>query len=194
MFFKNNNGFHILTKISKVLSDNLSTLEDKNNLYPTCNIVFPLITAFREHIQNVHPLPCSFCPRKFHSQFNLTTHLKRHLQIKPFVCEQCNKSFASRVKLQDHINNHLNIKPYTCSIHIRKQHQSNGTPKDFYCHCGEVFHSLKKLAWHKETHEDKPKQCLWCSERLVHSTSLIRHIRRSHDSSYLTTIHLPFCL
>jgi len=22
--------------------------------------------------------------------------------------------------------------------HIRKQHQSNGTPKDFYCHCGEV--------------------------------------------------------
>jgi len=113
--------------------------------------VFPLITEFREHIQNIHPLPCSFCPRKFHSQFNLTTHLKRHLQIKPFVCEQCNKSFASRVKLQDHMNGHLNIKPYTCSMcdqafscksnlnsHIRKQHQSNGTPKDFYCHCGEV--------------------------------------------------------
>lgn len=114
-------------------------------------MVFPLITDFREHIQNIHPLPCSFCPRKFHSQFNLTTHLKRHLQIKPFVCEQCNKSFASRVKLQDHMNGHLNIKPYTCSMcdqafscksnlnsHIRKQHQSNGTPKDFYCHCGEV--------------------------------------------------------
>ncbi|KAE9539787.1 hypothetical protein AGLY_005039 [Aphis glycines] len=178
----------------------IDTHKDKNNLCPTCNTVFPMITDFREHILNVHPLTCSFCSRKFHSQFNLTTHLKRHLQIKPYVCEQCHKCFVSRVKLQDHMNGHLNIKPYTCSMceqafscksnlnsHIRKLHQANATPKDFYCHCGEVFHSLKKLAWHKETHEDKPKQCPWCSERFVHVTSLTRHIRRSHDSSYLPT-------
>lgn len=124
---------------------------DKNNLCPTCNTVFPTITEFRDHILNVHPLICSFCSRQFHSQFNLTTHLKRHLQIKPYVCEQCNKCFVSRVKLQDHMNGHLNIKPYNCSrcdlafrckanlnSHIRKQHQPTGTPKDFYCHCGEV--------------------------------------------------------
>lgn len=33
----------------------------------------------------------------------------------------------------------------------------------------------------------KPKQCQWCSERFVHVTSLTRHIRRSHDPSYLPT-------
>lgn len=110
-----------------------------------------MIAEFRDHILNVHPLICSFCSRKFYSQFSLTTHLKRHLQIKPYVCEQCNKSFVSRVKLQDHINCHLNIKPYACSrcdltfgckanlnSHMRKQHQTTGTPIDFYCHCGEV--------------------------------------------------------
>lgn len=110
-----------------------------------------MITEFREHISNVHPLSCGFCDKEFHSQFSLTTHLKRHLQIKPYVCEQCKKSFVSRVKLQDHINGHLNIKPYCCNhcdlafrckanlnSHIRKQHQANGTPKDFFCHCGEV--------------------------------------------------------
>lgn len=110
-----------------------------------------MITEFRDHILKVHPLICSFCSRIFHSQFNLTTHLKRHLQIKPYVCSQCNKSFVSRVRLQDHMNGHLNIKPYPCTrcdltfrcranlnSHMRKQHSSTGTLKDFYCHCGEV--------------------------------------------------------
>lgn len=124
---------------------------DKSNLCPTCNKVFPALTEFREHISNVHPLICSFCAKKFHSQPNLTLHLKRHLQIKPFVCDHCSKSFLCRYKLQDHLNGHLNIKPYKCSCcdlafgskanlnnHLRKQHQSAKTPKDFYCHCGEV--------------------------------------------------------
>lgn len=124
---------------------------DKNNLCPTCDTVFPMVSDFRDHIQNVHPLTCSFCTKQFHSQFTLTAHLKRHLQIKPYVCEQCHKSFASRIRLQDHMNGHLNIKPYSCSScdltfrcranlysHTRKVHQAVGIPKDFYCHCGEV--------------------------------------------------------
>ncbi|VVC29289.1 Hypothetical protein CINCED_3A011086 [Cinara cedri] len=174
--------------------------KDKNNLCPTCDTVFPMVSDFRDHIQNVHPLACNFCSKKFYSQFTLTTHLKRHLQIRPYACDQCHKCFVSRIKLQDHMNGHLNIKPYSCThcdlsfrckanlySHTRKTHQTIGIPKDFYCHCGEVFTSLKKLDWHKETHEVKPKQCQWCSERFVHLTSLTRHIRRAHDSSYLPT-------
>lgn len=110
-----------------------------------------MVTEFRDHIMNVHPLVCSFCSRQFRSQFSLTTHLKRHLQIKPYNCDHCEKSFVSRVQLQDHINGHLNIKPYNCdrcdhsfrcranlNSHIRKLHEPSGSQKDFYCHCGEV--------------------------------------------------------
>lgn len=57
--------------------------------------------------------------------------------------------------------------------------------KDYICHCGEVFHSKKKLEWHKEIHDAKPKSCPFCIERFVHAVSLTRHIRRAHDNRYV---------
>lgn len=48
-----------------------------------------------------------------------------------------------------------------------------------------MFHSKKKLAWHKEIHEAKPKACTHCSEKFLHMSSLTRHMRRAHNENYV---------
>jgi uncharacterized Zn-finger protein len=63
--------------------------------------------------------------------------------------------------------------------------------KEYFCDCGEPFPTRKKLAWHKETHLEKPRQCSFCSEKYVHSASLTRHIRKMHDSHYLPPDEAP---
>lgn len=61
--------------------------------------------------------------------------------------------------------------------------------RDFVCQCGVVFHSRAKLQWHQETHADKPRACLYCSDKFVHAASLTRHVRRSHNEYFLAERH-----
>ena len=49
----------------------------------------------------------------------------------------------------------------------------------------QVCQSKKKLEWHKEIHDDRPKSCHYCSEKFVHTVSLTRHIRKAHDRRYV---------
>ena len=59
-------------------------------------------------------------------------------------------------------------------------------PKELYCNCGLVFQTQRALDWHvEEIHERVPKQCIYCSEVFVHSTSLTRHIRLRHENSFM---------
>uniref|UniRef100_A0A1B6DDE6 C2H2-type domain-containing protein n=1 Tax=Clastoptera arizonana TaxID=38151 RepID=A0A1B6DDE6_9HEMI len=165
----------------------------------TCNDCFPNSKSFKEHIAKVHPLECIDCGKCFQNRGNLNLHQKRHLKIRPFHCTVCDKSFTTKQKLLEHENGHSGNRPFKCNLCERTfmrysnliQHRNfhhlkiKRKVKDYFCHCGEVFHSVKKLEWHKEIHDPKPKQCLYCNQKFVHSASLTRHIRHNHDNAYL---------
>ncbi|XP_065169757.1 uncharacterized protein [Atheta coriaria] len=164
-----------------------------------CGECFAAEPAYTEHL-SVHPLECLFCGKYFHRAHNMAMHIKRHLGIRPFQCPTCGKHFFTRQKLQEHQYIHTGEAPLKCGLcdetfkrysnliqHRNRRHLNlKRRQKDFICAtCGDVFHSKKKLAWHKEVHENRPKACLFCSEKFVHQSSLTRHVRRAHNERFV---------
>ncbi|KAL0124753.1 hypothetical protein PUN28_006540 [Cardiocondyla obscurior] len=163
-----------------------------------CNEEFPTVFLFNNHLK-IHPLECGQCGKYFYRKQNFKLHMKRHLGIKPFSCTVCDKAFLTKQKLEEHTNGHTGNAPVKCSLcnetfrrysnltqHKNRHHLNiKKKLKDYICHCGEVFHSKKKLAWHKEVHDEKPKTCTYCSERFIHMASLTRHMRRAHNRRYV---------
>ncbi|XP_047118951.1 zinc finger protein 711 [Schistocerca piceifrons] len=168
------------------------------HICPTCQEAFSTDVLYRAHLK-IHPLECKYCGKFFTRHQNLNLHTNRHLGIKPFKCGVCDKSFITKQKLTEHTNVHTGEAPIRCDlccetfrrysnlIQHKNRHHLNlkKKVKDFICQCGEVFHTKKKLEWHKETHDAKPKSCGFCSVRFVHAVSLTRHIRKAHDSRYV---------
>lgn len=164
----------------------------------TCNELFPNEYKYTAHLK-IHPLECKLCGKLFYRRQNIQLHMKRHLGLKPFTCEICQKSFVTRQKHDEHKNVHTGESPIKCNLCDEKfrrysnlvQHRNRHhlhmkkKIKDYICQCGEIFHSKKKLAWHKEIHESKPKACTQCSEKFLHMSSLTRHMRRAHNEKYL---------
>lgn len=161
-----------------------------------CYQTFVTIKQYDSHLA-IHPAECFTCSRTFQHWVNLSVHLKRHLNIRDYACTICPKRFVRRQALVEHLNVHTGNAPLKCKlcprtfrrysnlIHHRKRTHLNIRPqKDFICACGEVFHSEAKMAWHRETHDTKPKCCPFCRERFVHRTSLSRHIRLSHKERF----------
>lgn len=183
----------------KELIKHKRSVHDRKKKCGTCEMIFTNYMLYNEHTAKVHPIECKVCGKLSTTRSAANAHSKSHLKLKPYQCTVCDKSFISRIKLNDHNNTHSGEAPYKCSMcNMSFRRQSNLIQhknslhlkikkkiKDYFCHCGEIFHSIKKLLWHKEIHESKPKQCMYCSERYVHTTSLTRHIRHAHDSTYL---------
>lgn len=179
-----------LQKVHKILNE--------KHKCKTCQEQFPSEIKFTEHLK-VHPLECNLCGKNFYRRYNLYIHLKRHYNIRPHKCDTCGKSFLTRQKLQEHTNVHTRDAPIKCTmcdetfrrhsnlVQHRNKHHFNIKKKykDYVCHCGEVFHSKNKLNWHKEIHDTKPKSCTYCHEKFIHTSSLTRHIRRSHNQNYV---------
>lgn len=172
--------------------------KEKKNVCATCKEVFTSDAEYQSHLKT-HPLECLQCGKYFYRRQNLELHLKRHLGIKPHKCTICDKAFVTKQKLAEHTNSHTGNAPIKCPLcdetfrrysnliqHKNRHHMKiKKKVRDFICHCGEIFHSKKKLEWHKEIHEEKPKCCTYCSERFVHASSLTRHIRKAHDCRYV---------
>ncbi|XP_003703788.1 uncharacterized protein LOC100880868 [Megachile rotundata] len=163
-----------------------------------CNEEFPSVLLFNAHLK-IHPLECSQCGKYFYRKQNFKLHMKRHLGIKPFPCTVCDKTFLTKQKLDEHTNGHTGNAPVKCNLcnetfrrysnltqHKNRHHLNiKKKLKDYICHCGEIFHTKKKLAWHKETHDEKPKACTYCNERFIHMASLTRHMRRAHNRRFV---------
>ncbi|CAG4933627.1 unnamed protein product [Parnassius apollo] len=171
----------------------------KDFVCPTCKVDQETDTAFHAHLK-IHPLECLTCGKCFFRRANLALHIKTHLGIKNFKCDVCEKRFVTRQKLAEHHNVHTGRTPIKCTVcddtfrrysnmvqHRDRHHfHKRAKVRDYVCHCGAVFHSRAKLHWHKETHEEKPKSCLYCSDKFVHAASLTRHVRRTHNEYYLS--------
>ena len=163
-----------------------------------CNEEFASVASFNMHLK-IHPLECGQCGKYFYRKQNFKLHMKRHLGIKPFPCTLCDKAFLTKQKLDEHTNGHTGNAPVKCNLcnetfrrysnltqHKNRHHLNiKKKLKDYICHCGEVFHTKKKLAWHKETHDEKPKACTYCNERFIHMASLTRHMRRAHNRRFV---------
>ncbi|XP_066584047.1 uncharacterized protein [Prorops nasuta] len=163
-----------------------------------CNQEFPSVILFNAHLK-IHPMECGQCGKYFYRKQNFKLHMKRHLGIKPFPCTVCDKAFLTKQKLDEHTNGHTGNAPVKCNLcnetfrrysnltqHKNRHHLNiKKKLKDYICHCGEVFHTKKKLAWHKETHDEKPKACTYCNERFIHMASLTRHMRRAHNRRFV---------
>lgn len=166
---------------------------------PTCKVDQLSDAAFHAHLK-IHPLECLTCGKCFFRRANLALHIKMHLGIKNYKCEVCEKRFLTRQKLSEHHNTHTGRSPVKCTVcddtfrrysnmvqHRDRHHlQKKAKVRDYVCQCGAVFHSRAKLLWHKETHDERPKACLYCSDKFVHAASLTRHVRRSHNEYYLS--------
>lgn len=172
-------------------------VEANTYLCMVCKERFNSIKSFDSHM-SIHPAECYTCGRLFKHWINLNIHLKRHLNIRDYTCVHCDKNFVLRQNLLEHLNTHSGESPLQCKlcskrfrrysnlIQHRNRHHLKIRPKekDFICACGEVFHSAAKIAWHRETHEMKPKCCPYCRERFMHRNSLSRHIRLSHAERF----------
>ncbi|XP_056631842.1 zinc finger protein 420 [Diorhabda sublineata] len=164
----------------------------------TCGEYFPTEYTYTDHLK-IHPLECRLCGKLFYRRHNMKLHMKRHLGLKPYKCDLCDKSFVTRQKHDEHKNVHTGDAPIKCNLcdekfrrhsnlvqHRNRHHfQLKKKVKDYICHCGEIFHSKKKLAWHKEIHDPKPKACSQCNEKFLHMSSLTRHMRRAHNDKFL---------
>lgn len=162
-----------------------------------CHERFNSIKALSAHF-TVHPAECYICGRTFKTWLNFSVHMKRHLNIREYSCLHCTKKFVLRQNLLEHMNTHSGDTPFQCKscpkrfrrysnlVQHRNRHHLKIRPKekDYICVCGEVFHSAAKIAWHKETHDTKPKCCPYCRERFMHKNSLSRHIRLSHTEQF----------
>lgn len=168
----------------------------------TCEEVFPNDYKFSEHLR-IHPLECKLCGRLFYRRQNIQLHMRRHLGIKPYKCDVCEKAFLTKQKLDEHRNIHTGEAPIKCNlcdetfrrhsnlVQHRNRHHLNikKKVKDYICFCKEIFHSKKKLAWHKEIHAARPKSCTQCNEKFIHMSSLTRHMRRAHNDRFLPKGH-----
>ncbi|XP_076668300.1 uncharacterized protein LOC143368940 isoform X1 [Andrena cerasifolii] len=170
----------------------------ENTKCQICQEEFSSVLLFNAHLK-VHPLECSQCGKYFYRKQNFKLHMKRHLGIKPFPCKVCDKAFLTKQKLDEHTNGHTGNAPVKCNLcnetfrrysnltqHKNRHHLNiKKKLKDYICQCGEIFHTKKKLAWHKETHDEKPKACTYCNERFIHMASLTRHMRRAHNRRFV---------
>lgn len=201
-------------KTAKQLSQHMSSKhKDQKYQCTTCGETFDKERNYYDHLM-VHPAECQLCGKTFVRRKYLALHMRWHMDEKPHKCVSCNKSFVTKQKLDEHMNTHtgnapikcvdcdMTFKRYSNMIQHRNRHHLNLKPKtkDYICHCGEVLHSKKKLEWHKEIHEMKPKSCHYCAEKFVHTASLTRHVRRAHDSRYVPSkkregenIECPIC-
>lgn len=151
-----------------------------NYVCKVCEEQFNSIRAYDMHM-TTHPAECYTCGRTFKRWVNFSIHLKRHLSIREHRCIHCPKRFVLRQSMIEHMRVHSNEAPLKCSlcmkrfkrfsnlIQHRNRHHLKLRPqaKDFICSCGEVFHSQAKIAWHRETHDVKPKCCPYCRERFM---------------------------
>lgn len=179
-----------------------------------CELTFAIEYKFTEHLK-VHPLRCLICAKDFYRRQNFKLHLKRHIGggSKKYKCKVCPKLFVDVQKKADHEIVHKNNMPYKCTqcddkfrrysnlVHHRETKHPNTKKKtrDFVCHCGEIFKSLKRFNWHSEVHDAKPKTCTHCGEKFIHLSSLTRHIRKAHntlcvlDTNLNQNVECPIC-
>ncbi|XP_033644720.1 zinc finger protein PLAG1-like isoform X2 [Asterias rubens] len=145
---------------------------------------------------------CSYCDKKFHRKDHLKNHLQTHDPNKiSFRCGDCGKMYNTKPGFKKHIALHAAASgELTCKIcdkdfgntqslleHIKLHSgKSNGAKeKRHRCeHCDRQFYTRKDVRRHMVVHTGrKDFLCQACGQRFGRKDHLVRHTRKSHDSS-----------
>ena len=145
---------------------------------------------------------CSYCDKKFHRKDHLKNHLQTHDPNKiSFRCGDCGKMYNTKPGFKKHIALHAAASgELTCKIcdkdfvntqnlleHIKLHSgKSNGAKeKKHQCdHCDRQFYTRKDVRRHMVVHTGrKDFLCQACGQRFGRKDHLVRHTRKSHDSS-----------
>ncbi|KAI5712078.1 hypothetical protein M8J75_005610 [Diaphorina citri] len=165
----------------------------------TCHMCGHMFTCKRrltQHLARLHTgslsYPCTQCPGKFYSAYELRQHVRQHTDERPFPCPVCQRTFRRKATMESHLMLHTGAKPYACTecdqkfnrnsklkIHYNVAHCTG----EMYecCHCARSFPCKSYLIPHLRVHTgEKPYACNLCTVRYLRSYELVLHLKKCH--------------
>jgi len=133
---------------------------------PECHSVFTNMTAWRGHLKRAHRADrkCSYCDRRFPSEYDVRVHERTHTGERPFTCEYCSKAFARKSILDVHRTLHTGQRDYVCNV------------------CGMAFNRKSKLDVHTAEHNNLLVSCDLCEKQFKCKAYLVTHLK-THTKS-----------
>ncbi|CAL8098720.1 unnamed protein product [Orchesella dallaii] len=106
-----------------------------------------LTMHFRMKHTNNRPHECNICGERFHYQFPLDQHIRRHLGEKTYKCKICDRAFAASEDLKRH----------------EQLHDRSGT-HDLCVFCGKFFRSSNKSSYYIHLRSHIREKACFCKE------------------------------
>lgn len=135
--------------------------------------------GLKEHIANVHEIPCPYCSERVTSKNSLLKHIEgshKEKIVVSFVCHLCKKVFKTEDLLFQHMRlkgHHLErMDSYTCP-QCDKEFTSKGMYLD---HLIQTRHNLVQPPNWDDTYP-----CPLCDKETTSDTSLTQHISVKHE-------------
>ncbi|KAH7973630.1 hypothetical protein HPB49_003469 [Dermacentor silvarum] len=108
--------------------------------------------------------PCQLCPIVCSTEFNLTSHMRRHSTRKRHACPVCPTTCSTLFNLASHMRTHTGEKPFKCDM------------------CPMAFAAKGTLVNHRRTHTgERPFQCPFCNKSFTRKFVLRDHISYRHS-------------
>ncbi|XP_075730431.1 uncharacterized protein LOC119163064 isoform X2 [Rhipicephalus microplus] len=109
--------------------------------------------------------PCQLCPIVCSTEFNLTSHMRRHANRKRHACPVCPTTCSTLFNLASHMRTHTGEKPFKCEM------------------CPMAFAAKGTLVNHRRTHTgERPFQCPICNKSFTRKFVLRDHMTFRHAS------------
>lgn len=113
----------------------------KEHCCPECKDVFASRSAFAIHFRINHTndyVQCTYCFRKFDTEYNLKRHIVGHTGEKSFKCPVCSKTFPRNNNLKQHMWIHKEVKRFECKLCNKQFTQKISWKTHMRCHHPEL--------------------------------------------------------